>query len=85
MREREGKKREEEEGRREVEEGRERVRVRAVVFEIVYDCALRRALFFSACSFLLPVRGVRLRSLHGVNTLLPCPSFSLYLFFSVPG
>lgn len=74
-----------ERGRRENEEGRERVRARAVVFEIVYDRTLRRALLFPACSFLPPVRGIRLRSLHGVNTLSPCPSSSLYLFSYVPG
>lgn len=51
-------------------------RERSMLFEIVYDRALRQALFFSAFSFLPAVRGVRLHSsLRSVNILPPC-SFS---------
>lgn len=46
-----------------------------MLFEIVFDRALRQALLFSAFSFLPTVRGIRLRSLHSVNILPPC-SFS---------
>lgn len=51
--------------------------MRSMLFEIVYDRALRQALLFSAFSFFSAVRGIRLRSLHSINILPPC-------YFSFP-
>lgn len=61
------------------------MRARSMLFEIVNDRALRQALPFSAFSFLLAVRGIRLRNLHSVNILLPCFSPLLLSLLPIPG